>query len=172
MERRRNFTCPPRLLRSGIKSFLEKVLPKYSRSRCLTDFPGGVCDTPFLSPRGSPALDSNTIRIMIDARYGNVINGQWKAGRLPGQLSFVGRGRKTGEGERGRMKVPFLGRRPLERIDPPSILMVICNSINSPPPLEVRSYRLRFTWNLTFLYIYFFFFSEKLNFSVNRDKLG
>lgn len=125
-----------------------------------------------LSFTGSPALDSNTIRIMIDARYGNVINGRWKAGRLPGQLSFVGRGRKTGEGKRGRMKVPFLGRRPLERIDPPSILMVICNSINSSLLLEVRSYRLRFTWNSTFLYIYIFFFSEKLNFLVNRDELG
>lgn len=65
---------------SGIKSFSEKVA-KYSRCRCLTDFPGGVIHPPFRpfaplrpDPLRSFIPDSNAIGIMIGARDGNLIN--------------------------------------------------------------------------------------------------
>lgn len=61
------------------KKFSEKVLPKYPRSRCLTDFPGGVIHPSPFFQRVVPAiprfLDSNS-NYDRNARDGNVINGR------------------------------------------------------------------------------------------------
>lgn len=101
MERHRNFTCPlpsSRFLRSGIKSFLKKFCQSIHDLGVLLISPGGVIHpspSPFLSARGPRFLDSNTIRIMIDTRDGNVINDE----RRSVCPAFVRRERKKNRGE-------------------------------------------------------------------------
>lgn len=133
------------------KKFSEKVPPKYSR--CLTDFPGGVIHPSFSArPSSIRIMDSG---IMID---GNVINGRWKPRTLFARASFHSSGDEEKQGDESSIS---RGRRPLKRIDPPSILMVICNSINSSSlgtrdkELSAASFH-RWNWWTFLLYILFF----------------